>query len=206
MTEQNETGIVPVEPIRALVTPEQAKADWERFLALKAALLTPEDYQTYIISGEKKQYVRKSGFRKLAFAFGLSDRIVDEQRTDRPDGSIVWRIVVEVSHPNGRISTGVGICDSAERKPREEGKSPWAHMEHDVYSTAHTRAKNRAIADMIAAGMVSAEEMEPEQTIPDPTSAHVVDKRDTAHVTISTEKKPAKKTFGNQDLFRDEKQ
>ena len=32
--------------------------------------------------------------------------------------------------------------------------------EHDVISTAHTRAKSRAIADLIGAGEVSAEEME----------------------------------------------
>ena len=32
-------------------------------------------------------------------------------------------------------------------------------MEHDVYATAHTRAKNRAISDLVGGGEVSAEEM-----------------------------------------------
>ncbi len=54
--------------------------------------------------------------------------------------------------PNGRQTEGVAICTSTEKK--------FAHPEHDVYTTCHTRAKNRAISDMIAAGEVSAEEME----------------------------------------------
>ena len=60
--------------------------------------------------------------------------------------------MAEVRAPNGRINTGVGICDSKERN--------FAHLEHDVYATAHTRAKSRAISDMVAGGVVSAEEME----------------------------------------------
>jgi hypothetical protein len=141
------TSIVS-EIVRPLTTVEGAVKAWQNFEDLKSKLLTAEDYQT--IQG--KQCIKRSGFRKLAVFFGLSDRIVEQERTDREDGSFMWRIVVEVKAPQGRTSTGVGICDSKERS--------FAHPEHDVYATSHTRAKNRAISDMIAGGAVSAEEME----------------------------------------------
>lgn len=116
-------------------------------MELKRKLLDDADYQ--MIAG--KQFTKKSGFRKIAVCFNLSDRIVEQDRTDRDDSSFIWRIVVEVQAPNGRVCSGVGICDSNERK--------FAHMEHDVYATCHTRAKNRTISDMVAGGVVSAEEM-----------------------------------------------
>jgi len=144
----SDTAITAFEPVRALVTPEQAKEQYKTFEELKAALLSPNDYAT--IMG--KPYVTKSGFRKIAVVFGLSDQVVHEERTDRDDGSFMWRIRVQAKAPNGRVSEGVAVCDSRERK--------YAHVEHDVFATAHTRAKNRAISDMVAGGLVSAEEMD----------------------------------------------
>jgi len=139
--------LVPA-PVKPLVTPEQAAEEWARFEALKEKLLVDDDYQA--IAG--KRYIKRSGFRKIAVYFGLSDRILEQERTDREDKSFTWRIVTEVTAPNGRVSAGVGVCDSRERA--------FAHLEHDVYATAHTRAKSRAISDMVAGGAVSAEEAE----------------------------------------------
>jgi hypothetical protein len=149
MTEKEDLPVA-LDPVKPLVSPEKAAEDWALFESLKAKLLTDEDYQS--IAG--KRYIKRSGFRKIAVYFGLSDRILEQERIDRDDGSFSWRIVVEVEAPNGRISTGVGACDSRERK--------FAHVEHDVYAIAHTRAKSRAISDMVAGGAVSAEEMEAE--------------------------------------------
>lgn len=139
--------ITPYETVKPLVKPEQARQEWQQYQALKKALLTKEDYQRI----GKGKYIKKSGFRKIAVYFGLSDEILEEEKVEREDGSFYWRIKVKVTAPNGRKSTGVGICDSRERN--------FAHKEHDVYATAHTRAKNRAISDMVAGGVVSAEEM-----------------------------------------------
>ena len=147
-SEPQAKSIVPV-PVMPLVTPEKAAEQWALFEALKAKLLSSEDYQT--IAG--KRYIKRSGFRKIAVYFGISDRILKEERADRDDGSFSWRIAVEVVAPNGRSCVGVGACDSSERK--------FAHMEHDVYATAHTRAKSRAISDLVAGGAVSAEEVSP---------------------------------------------
>jgi len=138
----------PVEPVMPLVSPEEARKQWNKFEALKAQLLDKTDYQK--IAG--KHFIKRSGFRKIAVYFGLSDHIQEQERVDRPDNSFYWRIVVRAEAPNGRTSIGVGICDSREKK--------YAHVEHDVYATAHTRAKSRAISDMVAGGVVSAEEME----------------------------------------------
>ena len=140
------TEIVPL-PVRPLVSPEQAEQDWNLFLNIKKRLLDVDDYQRI---GDTK-FIRKSGFRKLSVVFNLSDQIVEQEKTVREDESFYWRVVTRVTAPNGRTSVGVGICDSKERN--------FAHLEHDVYSTAHTRSKNRATSDMVAGGVVSAEEM-----------------------------------------------
>ena len=140
------TEMVPL-PVRPLVSPEEAAQAWRAFKQLKQKLLDDSDYQRI---GENK-FIRKSGFRKLSVVFNLSDEIVEQEKTTREDDSFYWRIVTKVTAPNGRTSVGVGICDSKERN--------FAHVEHDVYSTAHTRAKNRATSDMVAGGVVSAEEM-----------------------------------------------
>lgn len=145
MVDKEETQITPVMP---LVSPEIAAEQWKKFELLKEKLLSDDDYQ--IIAG--KRFIKRSGFRKLGLYFGISDRILKEERVDRPDGSFMWRIVAEVIAPNGRTCIGVGACDSRERK--------FAHAEHDVFATSHTRAKSRAISDMVAGGIVSAEEVE----------------------------------------------
>ncbi|HOX41802.1 MAG TPA: hypothetical protein PK263_06495, partial [bacterium] len=63
-----------------------------------------------------------------------------------------YEITVKASTQNGRFAFGVGSCSSSERN--------FAHPEHDVRSTGHTRAKNRAISDLIGGGEVAAEEIE----------------------------------------------
>lgn len=148
------TEITAFKPVMPLTTPEEAKKAWATFEALKAALLTDDDYQQ--IAG--KAFIKRSGFRKIGVFFGLSDRILEQERVDREDKSFTWRFVVEARAPNGRTSVGVGMCDSNERK--------FAHGEHDVYATAHTRAKSRAISDIVAGGAVSAEEMEAQEQQP----------------------------------------
>jgi len=146
--QETETQITPFSTVRPLVTPQEAVEQWQQFEDLKNALLNNSDYQEI----RDKRYIKKSGFRKIAVYFGLSDRIIEEEKVTREDDSFYWRIKVQVEAPNGRTSVGVGICDSKEKR--------FAHLEHDVYSTTHTRAKNRAISDMVAGGVVSADEVE----------------------------------------------
>ena len=128
-------------------------------------MLDSSDYQT--ISGwtgktqEKKSFVKKSGWRKLATAFNLADEVTKEERKEYtiPAPHFVYEVTVKVIAPNGRYGYAVGSCSSDERK--------FAHLEHDVRSTAHTRAKNRAISDLVGGGEVSAEEVDSLQAVKD---------------------------------------
>jgi hypothetical protein len=100
---------------------------------------------------QNKDFIKKSGWRKFATFYNLTDVIAEENRITVDDKEFIWKIKVVCTAPNGRQTEGVAMCSSKEKSG--------ARIEHDVYSTAHTRAKNRAISDMIAAGEVSAEEV-----------------------------------------------
>lgn len=64
---------------------------------------------------------------------------------------------VAVRAPSGRVEIGEALCSIAERKKGGDG---FAHADHDIPTTAFTRAKNRAILRSIGTGEVSAEEVE----------------------------------------------
>lgn len=133
--------------VRPAISAVQAKEAWKEYLNMRKVILEPSDFQK--IQG--KDFIKKSGWRKFATFYNLTDKIVEENRI--PDnGGFIWKIKVVCTAPNGRVTEGVAMCSSKEKSG--------ARIEHDVYSTAHTRAKNRAISDMIAAGEVSAEEMQ----------------------------------------------
>ena len=154
-----------------LVDIEGAKAFMDNYQDTIKALLTPEDYQA--IAG--KDFKKKSAWRKLATAFRISDTVVDEKLEYDEENQIVSaKYRVRAVLPNGRSSEGVGICtiyDKIRYRPTEkfeadkstpsnfELRGRFSNAEHDIPSTAHTRAKNRAISDLIGAGDVSAEEM-----------------------------------------------
>ena len=134
--------------VRPAISAQAALQAWNEFQSLKTAVLSTSDL--HLIQG--KSFVKKSGWRKFATFYNLTDKIVDEQKIENTDGTYTWKIKAECIAPNGRITEGVAMCNSKEKSG--------ARQEHDCYTTAHTRAKNRAISDMIAAGEVSAEEME----------------------------------------------
>ncbi len=141
----------PVRPtmIRPLATPDEALDNWQAFEALKGKLITKDDIQH--IQG--RDFVKKSGWRKIAAAFGISTECVAEEREDIPGGWL-WRVRVRATAPGGRYAEGTAGCASNERR--------FSHPEHDVYAQAFTRACNRAISDLVGGGDVSAEEMKAE--------------------------------------------
>jgi len=133
--------------VRPAVTAAEALAAWNEFQALKNFIIEKSDIQ--VIKG--KNHIKKSGWRKFATFYNLTDEIVEEAQTPLEKGGFYWKIKVVCTAPNGRKTEGVGMCASSEKSGER--------VLHDTYTTAHTRAKNRAISDMIAAGEVSAEEM-----------------------------------------------
>lgn len=144
---------------------EGVTAFFQNYQELTQALLNPSDYQ----SAGKNKFKKKSAWRKYATAFNLSDRIINEEIIRDDEYRIISaKYEVEVTASNGRTAVGVASCSIYDKIDKKDTVEPSAfelrkrftHAEHDIISTAHTRAKNRAISDIIGTGEVSAEEME----------------------------------------------
>lgn len=152
---ESDTSLVPyeatytaVEMVRPLVDPRTAKAAIAQYEALKAAIVVQSDIQR--IQG--RDFLKKAFWRRVATCFGLSLEMVSESRGFDEGGRLFYSVLYRAVAPNGRSMTADGYCSTA-----EAGRQGWP--EHNVRATAHTRAKNRAISDLVGGGEVSAEEM-----------------------------------------------
>lgn len=158
------------------LSPEQAKQQMQLYQDFVTALLGPEDYQQI----QKTQFKKKSAWRKLAVGFNLSIKVVEEHREDLPSGDIAYHFTCEAINPSGRSVSGTGSCSIYEKAFFNDVKHQWIvektkyeigkyvgkimlpakpNSIHNARSTAETRAWNRCVSNMIAAGEVSAEEM-----------------------------------------------
>lgn len=144
---------------------EGTVAFFDNYQDLTTALLSEDDYQN---AGNKK-FKKKSAWRKYGTAFNLSDHVVEKEIIrDDNERIISARYEVEAVAPNGRRAVGVGACSIFDKLKRDDTVEPspfelrkrFSNAEHDVISTAHTRAKNRAIADIIGTGEVTADEVD----------------------------------------------
>ena len=138
----------------ALVRPQGSPGDIVESMAeyqeLCVKLLDDNDWQT--IQG--KRFPKRSAWRKLAVAYGVSFEIKDRSLFWDDDGNLKSaEFIVRATAPNGRFADGWGACAVAERNAGRK-----AH--HDIPATAETRAKNRAAADLFGMGEVSAEEVD----------------------------------------------
>jgi len=131
-----------------LASASQAAEAINAYETLKTAIVRPEQ-DIQIIQG--RPFLKKSFWRRVAACFGLSLELVSEERLIL-DGKLAYRATYRAVAPNGRTMDGDGMCSNAEK-----GREAWP--EHNVRATAHTRAKNRAISDIVGGGEVSAEEM-----------------------------------------------
>lgn len=116
------------------------------FQQLKRRVLDPED--TVKIQG--KDYIKRSGWRKIALAFRVSTEILEE-RFDEPTST--WHVKAR-AYVGSRHADEVGSCDMTGDL---HGISSSAH---NARAKAATRAINRAISDLVGGGELSAEEME----------------------------------------------
>lgn len=151
----------------------ELRAAFEAYQELTKSLLTDDDHQT--ISG--KRFRKKSAWRKLSTAFGVTFKISDRTITYDDDGHVLRaEFVVTATAPNGRSMDGWGGCDLKEKccgpdcKKKKwsdhtccpqgcSGAIHFSHANHDIPATAETRAKNRAASDLFGMGEVSAEEV-----------------------------------------------
>ena len=133
----------------------EVKSSMESYQRGLASILDASDWQT---AGDGR-FVKKSGWRKIATWFGLSVEIVRERiERDEQGEPLRASVVVKAIAPNGRSMDGDGHCASSE--PRFNRQGGRQKLENDLIGTATTRAKNRAIADLVGMGAVSAEEVD----------------------------------------------
>lgn len=173
--------------VKPVDNPQEVIEMYETFDKIKMELLD-EDQDLTNISGSI--HVNKSGWRKIATMFNLSIETFEDERIleEREEGHDIlsWRVKARVTAPNGKVSVGSGMAASNESNYmvalenwpenldqndpnvlRVDGKwrvlqDPSSIKEHNIYAVAETRAKNRAISDMVGGGEVSAEEMDAE--------------------------------------------
>jgi len=149
--------VAPIVPGNSLVlpvtTPAEAKKTMELYQNTLDALVDERDWQK--VGTEK--YLKKSGVRKLAVAFNLSEEILDLKEERDVEGRIITAFAsVRITAPNGRTTVGTGTCSIYDKKTGRDG---FTHAEHDVRATAITRATNRGVLNMVGMGKVSAEEV-----------------------------------------------
>ena len=149
----NQNEIIPV--TNSIVNVETAKAEWEAYQNLCKELLNDSDYQAYNQNGEIKKFPKKSAWAKLGRAFNVNTEIVDKEFVLSKNGETREAYYcIRATLPNGRTVESDGSCSRTE-KGKQYATS------HTIRSTAKTRETNRAISELIGAGEVSAEELDP---------------------------------------------
>lgn len=180
-----------------LVDVEGAKAFMDNYQEVCKALLDKSDYQNIKINGKPKPFKKKSAWRKIATAFNISDDIVEKEIIRDDNYQIISAtFVVRATAPNGRYGHGTGSCSIFDKINNKDLEQPsnfelrkrFSNAENDVIGTAHTRAKSRAISDLVGMGEVSAEEMAEMGVIEKPKKVSVKPK--TAGKTSTMGNKP----------------
>lgn len=146
-----ETG--EVLPSRGAVLPamsiDEALRQWDQYQALKTKVGQPDDFQN--IKG--KMHPKKSFVRKAQRFFSVSCAITRDEPW-RDEGKVIgWTCSVRATHQaSGLYQEADGSCEFSE-------KASGQATLHNVRAHALTRAKNRAILDLVGFGEVSAEEI-----------------------------------------------
>lgn len=173
--EESTALTVPITPMLT-VTPDEVKIFQKNLTLLKESVLASGvDYKIITMDNQQKTIFYRSGWEKIAFFFKISTKIIDKEYreyerqaikiTRNPDTGKVtkkepmfdkegkpifqkhYAYEVNVKAFCGQISNdAVGACSTDEDKR-------FHHPMHDMYATAHTRAKGRAICAMIGAGL-----------------------------------------------------
>jgi len=147
-----EPGMDLVQAPAHAMSVEEARSAMQVYRQMCESLLEPEDFQAI---GDNK-FTKRSGFQKLAAAYGVSTEIVKRELIHDDEGLLRCDVVVRATHPNGRFAEGDGACSRTERRFRRGAEK----IDHDLPATATTRAMNRAVSNLVAFGTMSAEEAE----------------------------------------------
>jgi hypothetical protein len=153
-----------------MITPAGSITDaieqFNLYQKLKTQLGQPNDFQ--VIKG--KPHPKKSFVRKVQRFFNISCELIKEEPLKEDGKIIAWLVIARATHQaTGAFQDGDGACTYQEKI---EKRIP-ATL-NNIRSHATTRAKNRAILDLVGFGDVSAEEInegsyDPEPQPPQPT-------------------------------------
>ena len=148
----NETTDIAVTESRLIQpagTIEEALAGFHNYQELQSKLGTPDDFQSI----GQRSFPKKSFVRKVQRYFGLSAEIIRDEPVVVKDKLIGWTATVRAMHaPTGAFQDGDGSC-GIEEKATGQGTI------HNLRAHAVTRAKNRAVMDLVGFGDVTADEM-----------------------------------------------
>jgi hypothetical protein len=130
--------------------------------------------------------VKQVGDFLIETRLGESFSIIIYQRAD--DLTIVKAsVLLYVTAPNGRTILGEAACSVSERK---NGTESFAHADHDIPTTAFTRAFCRGVLRCIGTGEVSAEEFQAAGEVAEPEQSAGVS---TASITPTVSQAPIEK-------------
>ncbi len=150
---------------RELTNPDPVKAI--AFIAeRKKILMSILDVKTDIQNIQGHDFKKKSYWRKLSAVYGVNLEFGSERKEEHENGAITYFFVMRAIASNGIFSDGSGACTSSENLTfngdnwvNKNGNISKLKSIHDTRATAETRAKNRAISDLLSFGEISAEEV-----------------------------------------------
>ena len=157
---EKENQIIETESNGLVVPDVKAAVEvMKQFQAIKTSVLDKND--TLSIQG--KQFIKRSGWRKVSLAFNVKTQILERKITE-DNGVTTAEVLVRAIAPNGRFADELAICDSSEFTSKLQA------TRHNILTKATTRAINRSVSDLCGGGEVSAEEMEVEGDMSEPVA------------------------------------
>lgn len=169
-------AVIRGETVEIITVPSENAivAHFERFQRLKSVVLKDEDYlyldehgKPCSKDGSAAAYIRKSGWRKIALIFGICIECKGFRSITGTDQDGDWHgvgVLVKAITRNGRFVEAEGVCTTrnkffCSRYNEATHKREWVDTdEKNLICTAQTVAINRAIADLVGCGEMSAEE------------------------------------------------
>ncbi len=168
----SKTDVVLAETIFTPVMSTDAAIEcFKKFQIDKKKILDSSDYAQIKVNSKQSDgkwktteipFVKKSGWNKLGCFYGANSETTKYQKVTNEDGSYVYIVSVRAYSklPDGReYSVERSAAVSSLEKEKTEGMKNSPRKEHDVISSAETRAVGRAMAAYFGTGEVSAEEM-----------------------------------------------
>ena len=152
-------------PVAAAGFPAERKAALERLIAFQKALdeylnsIVPSDELIWVQAkdGTKKPVLTRTQYAKIFRSLGLTEPDPPQFTVHEIKGEVVFECTTRVVWPlMGVQAYGVGCASTDEIDPR----APFGRRFHDAKAKAHTRAWERAIANLIGLGALGDVEVE----------------------------------------------